>query len=124
MMQPPRQIARAQIPAVFGAARSDPVEALRVRDDLRRVQRLADVLGELFYVRGLFGQRAGGEADPGLALCAGTGQRPGEECASLRCAPKRSRSGSAVVAVGVRRAMAASRAVAGRTARSRCDQQR
>src|SRR5690606_9633756 len=38
--------AEVDVPAVLGAARLDLVEALCVRDDLRRVQRLFDVVGE------------------------------------------------------------------------------
>ena len=41
------QVAGGDAPVVFGAAGLDLVEALRIGDDLRGVQRLADVLGEL-----------------------------------------------------------------------------
>ena len=52
------QVARGDAPVVLGAAGLDLVEALRVGDDLRRVERLADVLDELLGVAGLFAEVA------------------------------------------------------------------
>ena len=60
-------VAGRDAPVVFGAAGLDLVEALGVGDDLRRVQRLADVVDELRRVRGL-GRRGRPDARPVVAL--------------------------------------------------------
>ena len=74
-----RHVAGGEVPAVLRAARLDLVEALRVRDDLRRVQRLPDVLGELARRRWAVSPRSPGrQPGGGLALGDRSGQRAGE----------------------------------------------
>lgn len=71
-----RQVGRLEVPVVLGAAGSDLIEALRVRHDLRRVQRGLDVGGELLGVSRLVAERAGSQTlrlSCG-ALIAATGQ--------------------------------------------------
>src|SRR6202011_66947 len=62
------EVARGDGPGVFGAAGLDVVEALRVGDDLRGVERLADVFGELLSVTGLFTEDARRQTRGRLAL--------------------------------------------------------
>ena len=82
MMQPPRQMVarspRRDAPVVFGAAGLDLVEALGVGDDLRRVQRLLDIRGELFGIARSLAESAGCQTGGGLALHDRTRQRAGE----------------------------------------------
>ena len=84
MMQPPRQIFddRAEVdrPVVLGGAGADLVEALRVRDDLRRVQREAHVLDERVGVGSTVERLDGaGQVARDRALLGVRRQRPGED---------------------------------------------
>lgn len=72
------QVARRDVPAEFGAAGLDLVEALSVGHDLGGVQRLADVFGERGGVGGLLAELARSQTAGGRALPHGSRESAGK----------------------------------------------
>src|SRR5260370_14003205 len=73
------QVAGSDAPVIFGAARLDLVKALRVGDDLRRIQCLPYVFDELVGVAWLFAEITGSQARRRMPLRDRTRQRAGED---------------------------------------------